>query len=248
MSSGGSVRIYLYGENGNSIDYDYDALTIELEAGKTYILSVEYRNGTCDYTVNIGVPLEISDLSGQTAVSGSITYKDQKNKYYYTAQNSGTYRFDTNLSSGGSVRVYIYGENGNSIDYNYDALTIDLEAGKTYILSIEYRNGPCDYIVNIGVPIAMSDITGSTSVSGNITYKDQKDKYIYTAPVTGTYLFNTNLSSGGSVRVYIYGENGNSLKYDYDELSIDLEAGKTYILSIEYRNAICAYEVFINYP
>lgn len=248
LSSGGSVRIYLYGENGNSIDYDYDALTIELEAGKTYILSVEYRNGTCDYTVNIGVPLEISDLSGQTAVSGSITYKDQKNKYYYTAQNSGTYRFDTNLSSGGSVRVYIYGENGNSIDYNYDALTIDLEAGKTYILSIEYRNGPCDYIVNIGVPIAMSDITGSTSVSGNITYKDQKDKYIYTAPVTGTYLFNTNLSSGGSVRVYIYGENGNSLKYDYDELSIDLEAGKTYILSIEYRNAICAYEVFINYP
>lgn len=248
LSSGGSVRIYLYGENGNSIDYDYDALTIELEAGKTYILSVEYRNGTCDYTVNIGVPLEISDLTGQTAVSGSITYKDQKNKYYYTAQNSGTYRFDTNLSSGGSVRVYIYGENGNSIDYNYDALTIDLEAGKTYILSIEYRNGPCDYVVNIGVPIAMSDITGSTSVSGNITYKDQKDKYIYTAPATGRYLFNTNLSSGGSVRVYIYGENGNSLKYDYDELSIDLEAGKTYILSVEYRNATCAYEVFINYP
>lgn len=248
LSSGGSVRIHLYGENGNSIDYGYDALTVELEAGKRYVLSVEYRNGVCDYTVNIGVPLEISDLTGNTSVSGSITYQDQKNRYYYTAPNSGTYRFDTNLSSGGSVRVHIYGENGNSIDYDYDALTIDLEAGKTYILSVEYRNGPCDYVVNIGIPIKIADITGSTSISGNITYKDQKDKYLYTAPVTGTYLFSSNLSSGGSIKVHIYGENGNSLKYNYDELSIDLEAGKTYILSVEFRNATCTYEVFINYP
>ncbi len=249
LSSGGSVIVRVSGENGKSIDYNYDALSIDLEEGKKYILSTEYRNGICDYTVNIGVPIPISDISDNpSSITGSITYRDQKDKYYYTAPVTGTYRFDTNLSSGGSVIVRISGENGKSIDYNYDALTINLEAGKKYIISIEYRDNTCDYIINTGVPIPITDITGSPSISGNITYQDQKDRYYYTAPITGTYHFDTNLSSGGTVIVRISGENSKSISYDYDSLTINLEAGKLYILSIEYRRDYCYYETFIKTP
>ena len=248
LSSGGEVRVRISGENGDSLKYDTNALSIDLEAGKTYILSVEYRTGPCDYTVNIGVPIPIIDISGQTSVTGNITYRDQKDKYYYTAPTSGTYRFDTNLSSGGEVRVRISGENDDSLKYDTNALSIDLEAGKTYILSVEYRTGPCDYTVNIGVPIPITDITGQISVTGSITYRDQKDKYYYTAPTSGTYCFGTDLSSGSEVRVRISGENGNSLKYDTNTLSMDLEAGKTYILSIEHRTGLCDYTTFIEFP
>ena len=249
LSSGGSVIVRISGENDKSIDYNYDALSIDLEAGKKYILSTEYRNGVCDYTVSIGIPIPIVDISDNpSSITGSITYRDQKDKYYYTAPVTGTYRFDTNLSSGGSVIVRVSGENDKSIDYNYDALTINLESDKKYILSIEYRNSTCDYAISTGVPIPITDITGSSSVSGSITYQDQKDQYYYTAPITGTYHFDTNLSSGGSVIVRISGENNKSLDYNYDSLAIDLEAGKLYILSIEYRKDSCNYEAFIQTP
>ena len=248
LSAGGGVYVRISGENGNSLNYGSNALTIELEAGKTYILSVEYRTGLCDYTVNIGVPIPITDISSEGCISGSITYQDQKDKFYYTAPTSGTYHFDTDLSAGGGVYVRISGENGNSLNYASDALTIDLEAGKTYILSVEYRTGSCDYTVNIGIPIPITNISGESYISGSITYQDQKDKYYYTAPTSGTYHFDTDLSAGGGVYVRISGENGNSLNYGSNALTIELEAGKTYILSVEYRTGSCNYEVFISIP
>ena len=248
LSAGGEVRIRISGENGKSLNYGTNGLTIDLEAGKTYILSAEYRNGPCDYTINIGTPIAVTDITGKHSISGSITYQDQKDKYRYTAPTSGTYRFDTNLSAGGEVRVRISGENGESLNYSTNGLTIDLEAGKTYILSAEYRNSPCDYTINIGTPIAVTDITGKSSISGSITYQDQKDKYHYTAPTSGTYRFDTNLSAGGEVRIRISGENGKSLNYGTNGLTIDLEAGKTYILSAEYRNGPCDYTINIGTP
>lgn len=248
LSSGGGVIVEISGENGNSIKWGYDALTIDLESEKNYILSIEYRNGECDYKLNIGEPISITDITNNSSVVGSIKYKDQKDRYYYTAQVSGTYRFSTDLSSGGSAYVRISGQNGNSIKWGYDALTIDLESGKTYILSIEYRDGKCDYEIDIGVPISITDITNNSSVKGSIKYKDQKDRYYYTAQVSGTYIIDTNLSAGGSVYVRVSGENGNSINRGYDKLSIKLEEGKNYILSVEFRNVLCDYVMTITTP
>lgn len=247
VSAGGEVRLRISGENENSINYATNGLTIDLEKGKTYILSVEYLNGPCDYAVAIGVPIPITDVEGNGPLYGSITYQDQRDKYRYTAPVSGTYRLDTDLSSGGEIRIRISGENENSINYGTNGLTIDLEKGETYIISAEYINGTCDYIISIGVPIEITDISGNTSVSGSIAYQDQKDRYLYTAPISGTYYFSTNLSAGGEVRVRISGENERSLNYGTNGLTADLEAGKTYILSVEYTNTSCTYTLSIGY-
>lgn len=247
VSAGGEVRLRISGENGNSLNYGTNGLTIDLDKGKTYLLSIEYMNGPCDFTIMIGVPIALTDINGSRSITGSITYQDQKDKYLYTAPVDGTYRLDTNLSSGGEVRLRISGENGNSINYGTNGLTIDLEAGETYIISAEYINGVCDYTINIGVPNEMSNITGKSSVSGSITYQDQKDKYYYTAPISGTYSFKTNLSAGGEVRVRISGENGKSLNYGTNGLTADLETNKTYIVSVEYTNGPCTYDLLIGY-
>lgn len=248
LSSGGEVRVRVSGENGKSIDHGSKGLTIDLEAGKTYIVSVEYINGPCDYSVNIGVPMEMHDITGFSTVLGSITYPDQKDRYLYTASISGTYRFEVELDAAAEVRIRISGENGKNIDYGSNALSIDLEAEKTYILSVEYRNGPCDYDLILGVPQAVQDITGIPSVSGDMVYRDQKDRYSYTASTSGTYRFDTDLSSGGEVRVRLSGENGKSISYDTNGLTVDLTAGETYILSIEYRNAPCGYTLSVGVP
>lgn len=247
-SSGENITVRVSGENGKSIDYSTNAMSINLDAGKTYIISIEYRSGPCKYTLSIGSPQEDQNITGVSEISGNIAYIDQKNRYIYTAPVSGTYRFDTNRSSGSDVTVRVSGENGKSIDYNTNSLSIELEANKTYIISIDYRNSPCNYTLNIGVPKAIEDISGLSWILGSITYKDQKDQYIYTAPVNGTYRFETDRDAGSNVTVRIRGENGNSIDYGTNSISINLEAGKTYIINIEYRDSVCDYTMFIGSP
>ncbi len=248
LSAGGQVCIRISGENGVSVSYGTNGLTINLEAGKTYVLGVEYRNGPCSYTVNIGTPVPVSDITGSSYVYGSIAYRDQRDEYRYTAPTEGTYRFDSDLSAGGQVCIRVSGENGVSVDYGTNGLTLDLEAGKTYILSVEYRNGPCDYAVSIGVPISVEDVSGSASVSGAITFQDQKDRYRYTASVSGTYRFDAVVDAGAQVCVRVSGENGSSLSYGTNGLTMDLEAGKTYVLGVEYRGGTSGYTVNIGAP
>lgn len=245
LSSGGEVRIRISGENGNSIDSDLNGLTIELEERKNYILSVEYTNTPCDYAISIGVPVTVTDISNISSFSGEITYQDQKNIYTFTAPTDGTYHYESNLSSGAEIRIRISGENYVSLDSGINRLSIDLEAGKKYILSIEYRNSPCKYTINVGIPIAITDVSGTATIWGNIFYIDQKDKYIYTAPITGTYIFESILTEEGEIRIRISGENGKSLAYATNYLTVELEAGKTYILSAEYRDVFCPYQINI---
>ena len=66
----------------------------------------------------------IEDISDKVSFNGSLVAEDQKNNYRYVPLIDGIYRFDTNLSSGGSVIIRVSDENEDSIDYNYDALTI----------------------------------------------------------------------------------------------------------------------------
>ena len=248
LSTEGDIWIQVSGESEKIIDGGTNAVTINLEAGKKYIIDVKYRNCTCDYTLNIGAPIAINDITGSVSFSGKIEYKDQGNQYLYTTTTSGTYRFDTDLSAGGSVQIRISGENGNFIATSVDSLTIDLQAGKTYLITVEYRNGVCDYTVNIGVPIDIGDITDKDAIAGRITYKQQKDKYRYTAKISGTYRFDTDLSAGGNVRLRVSGEDENSIATDVDGMTVDLEGGKTYIISVEYQSSICDYTVYIGVP
>ena len=91
-------------------------------------------------------------------------------------------------------------------------------------------------------------ITEDDFIGGSITYRDQKDRYYYMAPYTGTYIFDTEVSTDANVNVRISGENEKSLKSGIDKLRVDLEEGKLYILSIEYKNGFGEYEVYMELP
>ena len=78
----------------------------------------------------------VADVTGMSSFQGKIQKKAQEDQYRYTASVSGTYRFDTDLSSGGQVRVEICGENGVALDYGTNCLNNVLTAGKSNNLSI----------------------------------------------------------------------------------------------------------------
>ena len=90
---------------------------------------------------------KMDDISDLRSINGSLVKENQKDEYVYVAPTDGTYRFYADLSSGGEVLIRLSDENGESLNYGTNALTIDLDAKKTYILSVEYRNAPCSYIV-----------------------------------------------------------------------------------------------------
>lgn len=150
-------------KDGNQPDVEEESIPEENETIVSYTSqpAVSYTSGsaTSDNQETQEAAKYMLDITGKTTLSGRITYESQIDQYKYTAPVSGTYRFDTDLSAGCSVTVQIDGKNGNFIKNGTNSLTIDLEDGQTYILSIEHYDGICDYTVSIGVPAETIDIT-----------------------------------------------------------------------------------------
>ena len=63
----------------------------------------------------------MEDITERTSISGRIDEEGQKNSYMFKAEVEGTYRFDTDLSSGGKVQVRISGENDETISSGINA-------------------------------------------------------------------------------------------------------------------------------
>lgn len=189
----------------------------------------------------------LTDISGMTAVSGSVVEKDQVNQYRYTAPISGTYRFETDLGFN-NISLKVSNAYGTRLGggSGSDGTALDLEAGKTYILSIEYRK-PLDYTVQIYVPNPVADITGQTSFSGSLTYYDQKDRYTYTAPVSGIYRFDSGRGFG-ALSIQVLNEQGGKTASGSASTTAELEAGRTYTLVLEESGYFFDYTIQINIP
>ena len=56
MSNDADVRVRVSGENGKTLNSNTNGVRIEMEEGKLYILSIEYKNGFCEYEVYIELP------------------------------------------------------------------------------------------------------------------------------------------------------------------------------------------------
>lgn len=241
------VWMEITNEYGGRIARNTSSLSVDLNAGTVYILRVEYDSSPRDYTVRIGIPKAVSDITGQTSVSGSVTYRGQVDQYLYTAPLDGTYLFDTGLGWNETVWVEISNEYGGQISRNTSSVLADLTGGTTYILRVEYASSPQNYTVQIGIPKPVSDITGLEYVTGGLTYRGQKDRYLYTAPVDGSYLFDTGLGFNGGVYLEIGDENGTRINRHMPTLTVDLKGGTTYMLSVyrENNSTPCDYTVSI---
>jgi len=233
--------------------------SVNLEAGKTYTISVSQDYLMCDYSISIGVPNDIKTILGES-FSGSIKFVDQEDFYNYTAPKSGLYRFDFGTTDvNANYKVKITDSKNTSIgsaSYSGSShgLTVRLTANETYKIEIEQNYLTCDYSISIGVPNNTLAVSGN-EITGSIRYQDQENTYTYVAPRTGLYHFDfdtSDVSANYSFKI-VNSKNAKvcSTNYSASRLNgatVTLEEGVSYTITIGYDFKVCDYTVSIGVP
>lgn len=207
-------------------------------------------------------------ITGDT-ISGSIKDEDDEFYYTFTPTVSGIHRFDFDISNVNADYRFrlVTSKQATKGPYYYSSknmsrkdhgISIELNAGETYTIIIDYYDLPCDYVVKIGKPEAVKTISSST-ISGTIRFTDEVDEYKYTATKTGRYRFafdisDTNadygfelITSKQSTRGPYYYSSKGQLARNHG-VSIDLTAGETYTIRIFQEDKTCDYTVKIGVP
>lgn len=257
---------YYYSSKNMSIK-DH-GISLELTAGETYTIIIDYYKLACDYTVKIGKPESVKKITG-SSISGSIKFTDEVDEYKYTAPKTGRYRFDfdisdTNADYGFKLITskqstkgpYYYSSKGQSARNH--GVSIDLTAGETYTIKIFQETKTCNYTVNIGVPTDNVSFSGK-SVNGSFKFLEQENTYTYVASKSGTYTFYMDVTDTAvdfdvlvknSKNTTVRSTNYAACKYAKvrAEFTVNMTAGETYkiILSQDYR--LCDYTLEVSLP
>jgi len=199
--------------------------------------------------------------------NGSLTIEDQVDTYFFTPSVTGRYRFEiSGLTSGTDHKVNLVIKNSgdgivDSTSYgimNGNGLTIkNMQAGETFQVQVKQYTGLDSYTLSIGNQKETLDVTGYTVVKDSIEFKDQRNVYSFTPPITGRYRFEiTNLTKGSDheVNLLVYNSGGGeeaSTSYGImngDGLTIaSMQAGQTYEIQIRQYSGIDSYNLNIGY-
>ena len=101
----------------------------ELSGNGTYRIVISHSNGESDFNLVIGIQKKTVDISNSSTIYDQMSFDNQKNKYTFTPKISGRYRFDIT-------------------EANSD-VTVILEAGKEYSITICQYSGCGDYTLSI---------------------------------------------------------------------------------------------------
>lgn len=190
-------------ESGNNDS----GFNIELTQGETYVLEIIQRNGLPTCTVEIGIP-NSPKIVDDNSINEKIRFIGQEDTYNYTAPLSGKYGFHLDISNVEySYNVKVIGSKNNVIadekysqigykDYYFNA---DLEIDNEYSIIVYFddynlNDRNLEYTIDIYEPNEIESVNGNT-VSGNFIFGGQKNRYIFTAPKTSTYLLEFNDSN-----------------------------------------------------
>lgn len=244
--------------SGSYSDSDH-GFSAKLEAGKTYIVTVSQDYRLCDYSISIGVPNDVKNITGNS-ITGSIKYVDQEDFFNYTAPKSGLYRFDfdaTDVNANYKVKI-TDSKNATVGSASYSSssqgISIRLTAQETYLIEIEQYSLVCDYTISIGVPADTISVTGN-EISGAIQYQDQENIYTYVAPRTGLYHFDFDTSDVSANYSFKITNSKNakvcSTNYSASRLNgatVTLEEGMSYTITVGQDFKTCDYSISIGVP
>ena len=183
-------------------------IKVDLEANQTvYMKNSEYYGVTdiYDYTVKVRkqreYPIQFESLVLDTTANGKYVDIDEYDVFAFTPSEDGVYLFTAeNTEAGITGALYDDEMLDNCIagkDENSETVTVRavLTAGKTVYFKPARDNiyYSCDYTVSVTKkevtvrePV---EITLGTTEEGSYTDPDEFDRFVFTAPETGTYRF-----------------------------------------------------------
>lgn len=161
----------------------------------------------------------------------------------YKAPRNGIYRFDFKLTTNANARFsFIIIDSTNAIIVerngisNSNGVTQELKEGEIYTFQFKQQTDFSEFDMTIGIPHPTVTLTENT-INDTITYKDQCNQYVYTAPTSGKYRFQCDPSD---YTVYYYlsvtdvtgVEKCNSQLQQLNGKTVSLDAGQTYNIVI----------------
>lgn len=147
MVNGFYVNLYVYDTlnyrtGGYSGADNGNGLTVKLEEGKTYTIKIGQDVNTGTYTLKIGKPKSVQDITGNNMFAGQIMYTDQDDEYIYMPSSTGEHTFTlNNMVNGFNVTMCIYDALGYRIGGysgagNGDVITAKMKAGEIYTIHL----------------------------------------------------------------------------------------------------------------
>ena len=111
---------------------------VDLASGEKYDIQVWQYTGFGSYKLNIGYQTKPIDISSADEVKDKITFKNQKNVYFYTPSNSAEYTIElSQYKSSNSFRLMVLDEYENIIVDTYSGKkTVKLDANHTYQIQV----------------------------------------------------------------------------------------------------------------
>lgn len=258
----GKASIYIYNSLGERVNTAYggngSGITTDLEEGETYKISVIQEYGFSPYILTVGHQKERLDISNNTLVNDSLEFTDQKNRYEIAPEISGRYRFEfSELMNNSKASIYIFNRLGEQISSAYggngNGITIDLEEGETYKISVVQEYGFSPYTLIVGHQKERIDITNYDLVKDKLEYTDQKNRYSFTPTVGGTHEFIfSDMGDNGKASIYIFNRLGEQINSAYggngNGIKMNLEAGETYNISVVQEYNFTPYTINIERP
>lgn len=220
MASGTTLSLAIYDLSGNKIGSSSNisaggGLTVQLNANTSYLIKIMHYSGVGSYTLKIGQPKRIVDISAYTGVSDSTEFYDQKNIYTYTPAISGQYRlYFTDLVSGVNLSLSVYDSMGYKVKgssnlSNNGGITLELIANEPYSIYVTQYRSYGSYVLHIGNQKRISDISGYTLIVDSAEFDDQKNIYTYTPQENGTYRIHfSEMISGVKLSLAVYDAKG----------------------------------------
>ena len=131
-----------------------NGISVKLNAGQQYSLHVNYDQGLGDYTLKIGVPQPIIDISGCKVIGDRFYYSEQDNSYNLLPYQTGTYTIMLRMASKGmKVYVKVTDVNGYTVDKGYmsqgGSIKMHLEEDLTYALHVIQDEERGEYVLTI---------------------------------------------------------------------------------------------------
>jgi hypothetical protein len=156
------VEVYVFNSLGEMIGSDTSCVNGEgvtvknLHANKTYEVQVRQYSEASSFILNIGNQKPSVNITGNMQVSDSIEYTDQRNIYFFTAPETGTYTFSiSDLLNGCAVGLYAFNNLGETIDSDMccengeEIILKDVAAGETYEIQVRHYSGASNYKLKI---------------------------------------------------------------------------------------------------
>ncbi len=251
VKSGEELTYHRNMENNN---YFY----VDLQANEAYRVVVTHYSQTGDYTVKVGQKKPTIDLANYNVVNDSMEHENQQNTYTFVPSYNGNYRFDfTNVRSGFKMSIYVNDSLGYEVGRtrnfsNNEGITVNLNAGETYTLTVCRESGVGDYSMNIGRQTATSTLSLGKVAEDTIDFRDQRNYYRFVPTETGSYMLNfKNMESGFNVSAYVF----DSLGYEVARnrglgndgtVKFDMNAGQEYTIRIDWHNNTGSYQFALN--